>query len=72
MKCVTLGERSQGVFYWLEHEKAASEERKKATQAKPGEGKVGGGNISTTVDGTGKSRDIIGERVGVSGQSSLL
>jgi protein gp37 len=50
---------------WRDHERQAAKERKEATQAKPGEGKVGSGNVS----GTGDSRDKIGERVGVSGKS---
>jgi len=49
---------------WREHEREAAKDRKEATQAKPGEGKVGAGNVS----GTGDSRDKIGQRVGVSGR----
>ena len=52
------------LFYpWAAYEKAKAKERQEATQAKPGEGKVGGGNVSTTE--TIKSRDAIGARVGV-------
>ena len=45
------------------YEKAKAKERQEATQAKPGEGKVGQGNISLTEPM--QSRDAIGARVGV-------
>jgi hypothetical protein len=41
-----------------------AKKRQQVTQAKPGEGKVGGGNLSTTETTNGKSRDKVGERVG--------
>jgi len=48
---------------WADYEKAKAKERQEATQAKPGEGKVGQGNISLTEPM--QSRDAIGARVGV-------
>ncbi len=48
----------------VDHEKQEAKKRQQVTQAKPGEGKVGGGNLSTTETTTGKSRDKVGERVG--------
>jgi hypothetical protein len=49
---------------WAVYEKAKAKERQQATQAKPGEGKVGQGNVSLTEPT--QSRDAIGARVGVS------
>jgi len=52
---------------WREHEKEAAKDREKLRKGnQPGAGKCG--NISTLED-TGKARDKIGERVGVSGRS---
>ena len=49
---------------WAAYEKVKAKERQQATQAKPGEGKVGQGNVSLTEPT--QSRDAIGARVGVS------
>ena len=50
-----------------EFERPKAEARKAATQAKPGEGTVGGENFSPPTNEKGKTREIVGAAIGMSG-----
>jgi site-specific DNA-methyltransferase (adenine-specific) len=60
-EAVSLGRALEGI------ERARASERRQSTQAKPGEGKVGGGKLPPPE--RGKTRDKVAEAVGMSGRT---
>ncbi len=62
-EAVAIGERIEAL------EKPKAEERKQATQAKPGIGKAGGGKLPSPEPSSRKTRDAVGKAVGMSGKT---